>query len=276
MNTPKAAIPDLNTMRIEIDGEVGTLTLNRPESFNAMSPEMISELPVAFGWLADSAGLRALIITGEGAAFCAGGDINWFKQGIEDPDVDIVAGVRAGAETLHQGIIDMQRIPYPVIAAINGPAAGAGLSLALACDTRICSEDAFLACAYGRIGASPDGGMTYFLPRVVGPARAVELLLNDPNLTPQAALEDRLVSEVVPADQLMDRARAKAEKFAAKAPYYVKMAKQLVHTSLDHTLAEHLQFERHGIADSMGTEDVREAVTAFLDGRASEIEFKGR
>ena len=276
MKTPTAAIPDLKTMRLEIDGEIGTLTLDRPESFNAMSPEMISELPVAFSWLADVAELRALIITGEGAAFCAGGDINWFKKGIEDPDVDIVSGVRAGAETLHQGIVDMQRIPYPVIAAINGPAAGAGLSLALACDIRICSEDAFLACAYGRIGASPDGGMTYFLPRVVGPSRAVELLLNDPNLTPEAALEDRLVSEVVPAGQLMDRAREKAAKLAAKAPHYVKMAKRLVRTSLDHTLAEHLQFERHGIADSMGTEDVREAVTAFLDGRASEVEFRGR
>jgi len=263
-------------MRLEIEGEIGTLVLNRPESFNAMNPEMISELPIVFGWLADSADLRALIITGEGAAFCAGGDINWFQKGIEDPDVDIVAGVRAGAETLHQGIIDMQRIPYPVIAAINGPAAGAGLSLALACDTRICSEDAFLACAYGRIGASPDGGMTYFLPRVVGPARAVELLLNDPNLTPQAAFEEKLVSEVVPGDQLMERARAKAVKLAAKSPYYVKMAKQLVHTSLDHSLVEHLQFERHGIAESMGTEDVREAVTAFLDGRASEVEFNGR
>jgi 2-(1,2-epoxy-1,2-dihydrophenyl)acetyl-CoA isomerase len=263
-------------MRLEIDGEIGTLVLNRPEFFNAMSPEMISELPVVFGWLADSAELRALIITGEGAAFCAGGDINWFKKGIEDSDVDVVAAVRAGAETLHQGIIDMQRIPFPVIAAINGPAAGAGLSLALACDIRICSEDAFLACAYGRIGASPDGGMTYFLPRVVGPARAVELLLNDPNLNAQAALEEKLVSEVVPAEQLMDRARAKATKLAAKSPYYVKMAKQLVHGSLDHTIAEHLQLERHGIAESMGTEDVREAVTAFLEGRASEVEFNGR
>jgi len=276
MSIQVATPPALKTMRLEIDGEIGTLVLNRPEFFNAMSPEMISELPVIFGWLADSADLRALIITGEGAAFCAGGDINWFKKGIEDSDVDVVAAVRAGAETLHQGIIDMQRIPFPVIAAINGPAAGAGLSLALACDIRICSEDAFLACAYGRIGASPDGGMTYFLPRVVGPARAVELLLNDPNLNAQAALEEKLVSEVVPAEQLMERARAKAVKLAAKSPYYVKLAKQLVHGSLDHTIAEHLQLERHGIAESMGTEDVREAVTAFLEGRASEVEFNGR
>ena len=276
MNLPTAGIPELRTMRIEVDGEIGTLTLDRPESFNAMSPEMIGELPVAFGWLADRAKLRALIITGAGPAFCAGGDINWFRRGIEDPDIDIVSGVRAGADTLHQGIVDLLRIPYPVIAAVNGPAAGAGFSLALACDTRICSENAFFACAYGRIGASPDGGMTYFLPRVVGPGRAIELLLNDPNLTAEAALEEKLVSEIVPADRLMDRAREKAAKLASRSPYYVKMAKQLVHTSLDHSLTEHLQFERHGIAESMATEDLREAVVAFLDGRSSEVEFKGR
>ena len=89
--------------------------------------------------------------------------------------------MRRGAEVLHQAIVDLRRIPYPVIAAINGPAAGAGFSLALACDIRIASEEAFLACAYGRIGASPDGGMTYFLPRIVGPAKAKRILLEDPN-----------------------------------------------------------------------------------------------
>ena len=267
-------LPALETMRIEADGEVGILTLDRPEALNAMNPEMIEEFPVVFGWLADQAEFRALVITGSGPAFCAGGDINWFRRGIADPDVDIVAGVRRGAEVLHQGIIDLQRIPFPVIAAINGPAAGAGFSLALACDTRICSSNAFLACAYGRIGASPDGGMTYFLPRVVGPSRAVEILLNDPNLTPEAALEEKIVAEVVEPDQLMPRAIEKARKLGSKAPYYVRMAKSLARTSLDHTLAEHLQHERHGIAESMATEDLDRAVNAFLSGE--EVEFEGR
>jgi 2-(1,2-epoxy-1,2-dihydrophenyl)acetyl-CoA isomerase len=268
--------PDLNTIRIEIEGEEAVLTLNRPEAFNAMSPELVGEMTVAFSWLADEAPVRSLVITGDGPAFCAGGDVNFFKQGIEDPDLDIVAAVRAGAEILHQGVVNLRRIPYPVVAAINGPAAGAGLSLALACDVRICSDKAFLACAYGRIGASPDGGMTYFLPRVVGPSRAIELLLNDPNLTPEAALEEKLVSEVVPAAELMDRARAKARKLGAKSPYYVRMSKQLVHSSLDHSLAEHLQLERHAIAESMGTEDLLGAVTKFLAGESDEIEFEGR
>jgi 2-(1,2-epoxy-1,2-dihydrophenyl)acetyl-CoA isomerase len=175
---------------------------------------------------------------------------------------------------LHQAIVDFHRIPYPVIAAVNGPAAGAGFSLALQCDIRIASEDAFFACAYGRIGASPDGGMTYVLPRVIGPAKALELLLNDPNLDARAALEAGLVSEVVPADELVQRAREKAAKLAAKAPHYVRMCKHLVAGSLDNSLADHLQLERHGIADSMATEDLAGGVRAFFAGE--EPSFAGR
>jgi 2-(1,2-epoxy-1,2-dihydrophenyl)acetyl-CoA isomerase len=266
--------PELNTLKIEIEGEIGTLTLDRPDAFNAMSPEMIGEMTVAFAWLADRASLRALIITGAGKAFCAGGDVNWFKTGVENEEIDLPSEVRRGAEALHAAIVDLRRIPYPVIAAVNGPAAGAGFSLALACDTRIASEQAFLACAYGRIGASPDGGMTYFLPRVVGPSRALEILLNDPNMTAQDALAEKLVAEVVPPEELMDSARTKAEKLAAKAPHYVRMAKTLVGGSIEHTLTEHLQLERHGIADSMATEDLRNGVETFFGGGTPE--FKGR
>ena len=267
--------PELNTMRIEIDGaNLGTLTLDRPEAFNAMSPEMIGELMVVFAWLADEAPLRALIVTGAGKAFCSGGDVNTFKEGVASEEIDLPAQVRRGADALHTAIVDLRRIPYPVICAVNGPAAGAGFSLALACDIRIASEASFFACAYGRIGASPDGGMTYFLPRIVGPSRALEILLNDPNMTPADALAEKIVSEVVAPEELMDRARAKAEKLAAKAPHYVRMAKILVGQSIENSLTEHLQLERHGIADSMGTEDLREGVTAFFGGDTPE--FKGR
>jgi len=267
-------IPKLNTMRIEIDGEIGTLTLDRPDAFNAMSPEMIGEMTVAFSWLADQAPLRALIVTGAGKAFCSGGDVNWFKEGVSSEEIDLPAQVRRGADALHTAIVDLRRIPYPVICAVNGPAAGAGFSLALACDIRIASESAFFACAYGRIGASPDGGMTYFLPRVVGPSRALEILLNDPNMSAPDALAEKIVAEVVAPDELMERARAKAEKLAAKAPHYVRMAKILVGQSIENNITEHLQLERHGIADSMATEDLREGVTAFFGGGTPE--FKGR
>jgi 2-(1,2-epoxy-1,2-dihydrophenyl)acetyl-CoA isomerase len=266
--------PDLNTLRIEIDGAIGTLTLDRPDSFNAMSPEMIGELSVAFSWLADRAPLRALIVTGAGKAFCAGGDVTWFRSGVESEEIDLPSEVRRGAEALHVAIVDLRRIPYPVVAAINGPAAGAGFSLALACDTRIASEAAFFACAYGRIGASPDGGMTYFLPRVVGPSRALELLLEDPNLSAAEALEEGLVREVVAPDALIEAARAKAKELAGKAPHYVRMSKHLCGVSIENSLTEHLQLERHGIADSMATEDLRNGVEAFFGGGTPE--FHGR
>jgi len=266
--------PQLNTIRIEVDGEIGTLTLDRPDAFNAMSPEMIGELTVAFAWLADRAPLRGLIVTGAGQAFCAGGDVNWFRKGVEEGEVDLPSEVRRGAEVLHQAIVDLRRIPYPVVAAVNGPAAGAGFSLALACDIRIASSTAFFAPAYGRIGASPDGGMTYFLPRVVGPSKALELLLEDPNLKAEAAQELGLVSEVVEPDELAEAARAKAEKLAKMAPHYVRMAKQLVGVSIENSITEHLQLERHGIADSMATEDLRNGVETFFSGGAPE--FHGR
>jgi 2-(1,2-epoxy-1,2-dihydrophenyl)acetyl-CoA isomerase len=115
--------------------------------------------------------------------------------------------------------------------------------------------------------------MTYFLPRVVGPAKALELALNDPVIDPKAALELGLVSEVVPADSLLGAATAKAEELAAKAPHFVRMAKRLIGDSLEHSLTEHLQIERHGIADSMATEDLRRGVTAFKAGETPE--FKG-
>jgi 2-(1,2-epoxy-1,2-dihydrophenyl)acetyl-CoA isomerase len=274
MNSQTPTPPELNTLKIEIDGEIGTLTLERPDAFNAMSPEMIGELGVAFAWLADRAPLRALILTGAGKAFSAGGDVTWFRKGVEDEGIDLPSEVRRGADALHMAIVDLRRIPYPVIAAVNGPAAGAGFSLALACDTRIASEAALFVCAYGRIGASPDGGMTYFLPRVVGPSRALELLLDDPNMSAAEALEEGLVSTVVAPEDLIEAARARAVELAAKSPHYVRMSKLLCGVSLENGLAEQLQLERHGIADSMATEDLRNGVAAFFAGEKPE--FHGR
>ena len=211
-------------------------------------------------------------MTGAGRAFSAGGDVTWFKRGLEESGEYLSADVRRGAEVLHQAIVDFRRIPYPVIGAINGVAAGAGFSLALMCDIRIASEDAAFVCAYGRIGASPDGGMTYFLPRVVGPARALELLLEDPILSAEQAREEGIVSEVVPAERAArgrTRARHRARGQGAPLRPDVQAAGR---PSLENSLADHLQLERHGIADSMATEDLREGVTAFLDGRQAEFQ----
>ena len=271
------APPELETLRIEIEGDgdgIGILTLDRPDSLNAMSPELIDELRIAASWFADRAPIRALVITGSGRGFSAGGDVNWFKRGFDDPDHDLPSDVRHAADVLHQAIVDLRRIEYPVIAAVNGVAAAAGFSLALACDLRIAGEEAAFACAYGRIGAAPDGGLTYFLPRVVGPARALELMLDDPMLSAADALELGLVTEVVPGADLLARARERAGELAAKSPHYVRMVKRLAASSLDNSLADHLQLERHGIADAMATEDLRSGVNAFLSG--GRAQFRGR
>ena len=240
----------------------------------AIAPFSADTAVNAAGWLADQAPLRALIVTGSGKAFCAGGDVTWFRKGVESDEIDLPSDVRRGAEALHQAIVDLRRIPYPVVAAINGPAAGAGFSLALACDMRISSSAAFFAPAYGRIGASPDGGMTYFLPRVVGPSKALEILLEDPNMSAAEAKELGLVREVVEPDELMTSTRALADELAKKAPHYVRMAKKLVGVSIENSINDHLQLERHGIADSMATEDLRNGVETFFSGGTPE--FHGR
>jgi 2-(1,2-epoxy-1,2-dihydrophenyl)acetyl-CoA isomerase len=260
--------PELKTVRIEIDGEIGTLTLDRPDALNGLGTEIVHELASALAWFADRAPVRALIVTGAGRAFCAGGDVAWFREALADEEVDLPSVSRREVEVLHQLIVELRRIPYPVIAAVNGPAAGAGFSLALACDLRIASEASRFIPAYGRIGASPDGGMTYFLPRMVGTARALKILLDNAELSPREALEAGIVSEVVPAAELMARSRAKAEELAALAPHYARMAKLLVDGSIDHTLTEHLQIERHGVADSMATKDFHDGVNSFFAGEA--------
>lgn len=263
--------PRLRNIEITLEDGVATITLNRPKSFNAMSPDLIRELPLAFSWLADRAEARAAIVTGAGRAFCAGGDVNWFKRSMDDDAIDPSAEVRRGADLLHQGILDLRRVAFPVVAAINGPAAGAGFSLALACDIRIASSEAFLAPAYGRIGVSPDGGLTWLLPRTVGSAKAIEILLDDPNIDAQSALEIGLVNEVVTPEQLLARANERARELSVKSPHYVRVCKQLVATAFDRGLADHLQLERHGIAEGLGTADARRGISAFLAGDTPEF-----
>ena len=150
-----------------------------------------------------------------------------------------------------------------MIAAVNGPAAGAGFSLALACDTRIASENAFFACAYGRIGASPDGGMTYFLPRVVGPGKALELLINDPNLDAQAALDAGLVSEVVPAGEALKRALGLARRLAELPRHAAAVAKQAIEAVPESSRAVAILIERLAYATLAQTADARAAADAF-------------
>lgn len=270
-------IPELETVRIGVDGEIATLRLNRPESLNATSPHMLWELSVAAQWLADRGqgeGIRALVVTGEGRAFSAGGDVTTFLEGIEDPATDMELTVRRGADVLHSAIVDFRRIPFPVVAAVNGAAAGAGFSLALMCDVRLASDRAVFVVAYDMIGASPDGGMTYFLPRLLGPARALELMLTRPTLSAEQAKDEGLVAEVVPHDELLRRANELAGQLAAKSPHFVRHAKDLVAQSFDNSLADHLNLEARAIAAGLASEDARNAVKAFFAGE--QPTFEGR
>ena len=159
---------------------------------------------------------------------------------------------------LHQAIVDFRRIPYPVIGAVNGVAAGAGFSLALMCDVRIASTNAAFVCAYGRIGASPDGGMTYFLPRVVGPDKALQLLLNDPLLSAEQALEMGIVSKVVAPRRAAGRGADEGEE-AGREGAPLRADGEAAGRPEPRQLAHRPPaVERHGIADSMATEDLRE------------------
>lgn len=259
-------IPEFRTLLLDLDGPVATLTLNRPEAGNAFVPEMVEELPAAFAWLADRAPARALVITGAGRLFSAGGDVEHFRDGLDDP-VEFAASMRHGLARLHHAIAELCRIPYPVVAAINGHAIGAGLALALAADLRVASERSKLMFAYGRIGASPDGGMTYFLPRIVGPARATELLLEEPILRAREALAAGLVTEVVPPGDVVASATLRAARLAEKSPQFVRNVKRLVTSSQDHGLLEQLELERHALADATATSDFAHGVTALFAGR---------
>jgi 2-(1,2-epoxy-1,2-dihydrophenyl)acetyl-CoA isomerase len=268
-------IPELSTLTIEVDGDIGTLTLNRPDSLNAMNPELIGELTIAAGWLADEAPLRGLVVTGAGdRAFSAGGDVNWFKSGLEAPDVDLSANVRRGAEVLHQAIIDFRRIQYPVVAAVNGVAAGAGVSLALACDYRLVADTAGFNLAFAGIGLSCDTGSSWTLPRLVGRARALELLYEPRTVRADEALALGLATRVVPAAALAEETAALAQRLAAGPTQAYAAIRQAVTHAATADLATALAFEAGMMARTGATQDHRDAVEAFLAKQPPE--FHGR
>lgn len=267
-----AGAPRLGSMRLQIEGAIGTLVLDRAEENNALNAEMVGDLCEVTAWLANRARLRALIITGAGRVFCAGGDVALFRELIERDDRDAVAEVRQGLGALNEAILSLRRIPYPVIAAVNGAATGAGLALALACDVRIASDRASFLLAYSRLGACPDAGMSYFLPRIVGPARALELLLEDRVIRASRAVDEGLVSEVVAHDELEATAQRRATRLAAAAPYYVREVKRLLSGSLSRSLPDQLELERHALADALRTQDFRRGIEALFDGRKPEFE----
>ena len=248
-------------VRVEVDGAVATLTLDRPEALNALTVPMKVALREALESLTDDRDVRAVILTGAGRAFCAGQDLAEREAPDAAPlDVEL-------RERYNPIIRAIRSMGQPVIAAVNGVAAGAGASLAFACDVRIAAEEARFVLAFGRIGLVPDSGATWFLPRIVGPARAVELAIVGDAVDATEALRIGLVSRVVPADRLLGEARALAERVAEGAPLAMALTKSALERSATITLDEALDGEAklQGIAGASA--DHAEGLAAFREKR---------
>lgn len=254
----------------ERDGGVGWIALNRPDKLNALTSVMSDELCEVLEEIRDDDEVRAVVLTGAGRGFCAGQDLTEFRDtGGERLDIE-----QHLAETYHRLIPLIVESPKPVIAGVNGVAAGAGLSLAIACDVRIASEEARFTQAFVKIGLIPDSGGTYLLPRVVGYAKAIELSLSGEMIDASEAHRIGLVSRVTPAADLDDEVRAYAAALAALPTLAIAEAKRLLRDALTLDLPEALHREAKAQARMGTTEDFREGVTAFVEKR--EPSFKGR
>lgn len=248
-------------LRLETADAVATITLDRPDALNALTVGLKEELLAAFGRVAADRDVRAVVLTGAGRAFCAGQDL---RERLEPDAAPLETEIRVRYNPL---IRAMRGLPKPIVGAINGIAAGAGASLAFACDIRVAAEGASFLLAFGRVGLVPDSGATWLLPRLVGGAKAAELaLLADP-LTAADAERFGLVARVVPADALQAEAHAIAVRLAAGAPRALALTKEALDASWDAALEDQLAAEAvlQGIAGS--TADHAEGIAAFLERR---------
>ncbi len=243
---------------------VGTLLLNRPDRLNAFDGVMREELVEAAQRLVADPGVRAIVVTGAGRAFCAGADLAYMEDAIRREDFDpAMALVLSGGELVRL----LREAKQPVLGSINGPAAGGGANLALACDLRIASEEASIGQVFHRIGLHPDMGGTYFLPRLVGPSRALELLWSMEMLPAARCLDLGLVNRVVPGDRLAQETAAWAARLAALPPLAAGLAKQAVYHGDRSDLATALEREAEHQLVCFRSADAVEGLAAFRDKR---------
>jgi 2-(1,2-epoxy-1,2-dihydrophenyl)acetyl-CoA isomerase len=257
---------------VDQDGGVTRITLNRPDKLNALTQVMSDELVDAFTALRDDPGVRAVVLTGAGRGFCAGQDLTEFEAAYRAggrPDIE------AHLERSYHRLIPLiVRTPKPVVAAVNGVAAGAGVSLAVACDVRIASEEARFIQAFVKIGLIPDSGGTWLLPRVVGYPNALEMSITGYPVDADRALTLGLVSQVVPASELEKEVAAYAGRLAEMPTAAVAATKELMQNALSLDLDEALRREGATQALMGQTEDHLEGVMAFAEKR--DPEFRGR
>ena len=243
--------------------EVATITLNRPEARNAFSPDMITLWREFLKEARADNTVHVIIITGKGDTFCSGGDIREMAEGkLKSWNMKNYLW-----EGVHRIVLTMEDLDKPVIAAINGAAMGAGLDMALMCDLRVCSDKAKLAESYIMMGLVPGDGGAYFLPRVVGVPKALELLLTGDPIGADEALKIGLVNKVVPHERLMEEAAALAEKIASRPPLAIRMMKRAVYQGLASSLRAHLDYVSSQLALLSETKDHQEAARSFLEKR---------
>ncbi len=256
----------------EVSNHIATLTLNRPERMNAISGPMLARLSDLLLKANADPDVRAIVLTGAGRAFCVGLDL-----------VDATQGSGIGSQTDHVSVnLDLRSTPptilfamdKPTICALNGSAAGYGLDTALGCDIRIMGESAKLAVAFTKRGIVPESGGTWLLPRLLGWAKAAELIFTGRTLLAPESLTLGLVNEVVPDDQVQARARAMAAEIAANAPLAVQSSKRLMRMGLEETFNDHVHHVYLQLLQLFRTGDFREGMVSFLEKRPAD--FKGR
>src|SRR5215204_3599304 len=244
-------------------GNLLEITLNRPDVYNALNLDMMKMLGETLSSAAADPSIKAVVLTGQGKAFCAGGDLKWISLQTENAGTLLYRL----APQFHLSITEIRRMGKPVVAAINGTAAGGGFSLALACDFRVMAQSAMLRQAYTSSGLSMDGGGTFALPRLVGLARAMEIMAFDDPISSSQALEWGLVTKVIADDQVFTEALAMLNTITQGALHSFAWSKKLMVDSLNHPLETQLELERQGISDCAGHPHGQEGIKAFLEKR---------
>lgn len=258
-----------STILFDVQEGVAQITLNRPEALNSINLDIARDLMYAILRCDEDPAIRAVVINGAGSLFSAGGD---FKD-LFCPEKNLPHYVKEASTYLHAAISRLTRMDPPVIAAVHGYAMGAGMSLAIACDIVIAAETAQFMLAYTRVGLTPDGSATYFLPRTVGLKRALELTLTNRMFSAREALELGMVTRVVPDKDLLLEARAIATQLATGPTRTYGASKRLLYNGWTETLETQMEQESQSIANIARTEDVHEGINAFLEKRAPK--FKG-
>ncbi len=261
----------MENVQLTVDGAVARITLNDPKTLNAMGAMMAREFREAVRSVADrERGVRCLLITGAGRAFCSGGNLELMAGDGQGQSADD----RISLGTHHHYFMKLLRdLPFPVLTAVNGPAAGFGFSLALAGDLVVAARSAFFLAAFCNLGISPDGGLSWLLPRILGWARARELLLLGERLPAEQALDWGLVNRVFEDEDFADEAMAMAQRLAAGPTVALGTIRQLAWESWDLSFAQHLDREERVQLDTFVTGDAEEGVRAMLEKR--EAKFRG-